>query len=30
VLSQTLETIDVCMAQKAAQEPSVEAFLKNY
>jgi cytosol alanyl aminopeptidase len=30
VLSQTLETINVCIAQKAAQEPSVEAFLKNY
>ncbi len=29
-LSQTLETIDVCIAEKQAQEPSVEAFLKNY
>jgi len=29
-LSQTLESIDVCIAEKQAQEPSVEAFLKNY
>ncbi|MBV9034809.1 MAG: ERAP1-like C-terminal domain-containing protein, partial [Acidobacteriaceae bacterium] len=29
-LSQTLESIDVCIAEKGAQEPSVEAFLKNY
>ena len=30
VLDQTLESIDVCIAQKAAQEPSVVAFLKQY
>ena len=29
-LSQVLESIDVCIAEKQAQEPSVEAFLKNY
>ncbi len=30
VLSQVLETIDLCIAEKQAQEPSVAAFLKNY
>jgi alanyl aminopeptidase len=30
VLDQTLESIDVCIAQKAAQEPSVVSFLKQY
>ena len=29
-LSQVLESVDVCIAEKQAQEPSVEAFLKNY
>ncbi len=29
-LSQVLESIDVCIAEKAAEEPSVEAFLKKY
>ncbi len=29
-LSQVLESIDVCIAEKQAQEPSVAAFLKNY
>ncbi|HEX4748459.1 MAG TPA: M1 family metallopeptidase [Bryobacteraceae bacterium] len=29
-LSQVLESIDVCEAFKRAEEPSVEAFLKNY
>jgi cytosol alanyl aminopeptidase len=29
-LQQVLETIDVCIANKAAQEPSVIAFLKHY
>jgi alanyl aminopeptidase len=29
-LSQVLESIDVCMALKSAEKPSVEAFLKNY
>ncbi len=30
ILDQTLEGIDVCIANKAAQEPSVVAFLKHY
>jgi alanyl aminopeptidase len=30
VLSQVLESIDLCIAEKQAQEPSVSAFLKNY
>ncbi|HTU44338.1 MAG TPA: M1 family metallopeptidase [Bryobacteraceae bacterium] len=30
VLDQTLESIDNCIAQKAAEEPSVAAFLKHY
>jgi cytosol alanyl aminopeptidase len=30
VLDQTLEAIQVCTANKAAQEPSVIAFLKHY
>lgn len=30
VLEQVLESIDVCIANKAAQEPSVIAFLKHY
>ncbi|HEY3940794.1 MAG TPA: M1 family metallopeptidase [Bryobacteraceae bacterium] len=30
MLSQTLERIDVCIATKAAQEPSVDAFLRKY
>jgi alanyl aminopeptidase len=29
-LKQVLESIDVCIAQTAEQEPSVEAFLKSY
>jgi alanyl aminopeptidase len=29
-LSQVLESIDDCIALKSAEEPSVEAFLKNY
>jgi hypothetical protein len=29
-LDQTLETIDLCMANKAAQEPGVAAFLTKY
>ncbi len=29
-LSQVLESIGVCIAEKAAQEPGVEAFLKRY
>jgi cytosol alanyl aminopeptidase len=30
ILEQVLESIDVCIANKAAQEPSVIAFLKHY
>ena len=30
VLSQTLETIDLCIASRQAQEGSVKEFLKNY
>jgi cytosol alanyl aminopeptidase len=30
ILQQVLESIDVCIANKAAQEPSVIAFLKHY
>jgi cytosol alanyl aminopeptidase len=30
ILEQTLEGIDVCIANKAAQQPSVIAFLKHY
>ncbi len=30
VLSQVLESIDVCIAEKQAQEPGLIAFLKNY
>jgi alanyl aminopeptidase len=30
MLSQVLEGVDVCIAVKAAQEPSVEAFLQQY
>lgn len=30
MLQQVLESIDVCIANKAAQEPSVVAFLKHY
>ena len=30
MLQNVLERIDVCIAEKKAQEPSVEAFLKNY
>jgi alanyl aminopeptidase len=29
-LSQVLESIDVCIAQKKAEQPSVDAFLKKY
>jgi alanyl aminopeptidase len=29
-LSQVLESIDVCIAEKKAEQPSVEAFLKKY
>jgi alanyl aminopeptidase len=29
-LSQVLESIDVCIAQKSAEQPSVEEFLKKY
>jgi alanyl aminopeptidase len=29
-LSQVLESIDVCIAQKQAEQPSVESFLKDY
>lgn len=29
-LSQVLESIDVCIAQKKAEQPSIEAFLKKY
>lgn len=29
-LSRTLESIDLCIARKAAQEPSVKAFLEKY
>ena len=29
-LAQVLEGIDLCIAQKTAQEPSVKAFLEKY